>query len=145
MVEEGKMDTYPILIVDDDSLYRLVLKEELTQAGHGVLEAKNGAQALEHLRQAQVALVFLDYYLPDTNGIDLLHEVRKIYPACPVVILTSHPNERHSERAEESGAQYYEKPENTLEILPMIQRLLARIIHKNSPAGSNPFTLHLSA
>lgn len=121
------MDTQSILIVDDDRLFRKVLKEELSQAGYHVLEAEDGRQALERLQQDDVALAFLDYWLPDTNGVDLLKTIKKTDSDFPIVILTAQPMQEAEKEARKCGVfDYVEKPLNTLELLPIVEFALDR-------------------
>ena len=125
-MEKTSLKKTTLLIVDDDALFRRVLKEELGQAGYQIREAGTGEAGLAELRKdCEVSLAFLDYWLPDTNGVDLLKRVKESRPDCPVVILSAHTTEEIGSAARTSGVfRYLEKPYDLLELLPLIESAL---------------------
>ena len=79
-----------VLVVEDENLLRWAAKEVLTLSGHGVTEASDGASALRALAaQEPFDVVLLDYRLPDSDGLDLLREVRRRSRACAVIMMTA--------------------------------------------------------
>lgn len=81
-----------VLIVDDEALIRWSLGETLTDHGYAVLEAGDGKGALAVLSNPSepVAVIMLDYRLPDSNGLWLLAAIRKISPDSRVVMMTAY-------------------------------------------------------
>lgn len=79
-----------ILVVDDESMVRSVLKKLLSLKGHQIEEAASGAEALETLadRNQTFDLLFTDQAMPQMNGQQLAAEVRQRYPSLPIVLLT---------------------------------------------------------
>lgn len=80
-----------VLIVDDEALIRWSLSERLSGAGYTVYEAGDGAAALRFFRDeaAPIDLVVLDLKLPDTDGVTLLKQIRRVCPACRVILMTA--------------------------------------------------------
>lgn len=81
-----------VLVVEDHPLYadglRVVLMGTATLELVGV--AQSGAQALAMARYYQPDLILLDIGLGQTNGLDLVNQIRRIAPACKIVVLTAH-------------------------------------------------------
>ena len=80
-----------ILVVDDDEIGLAVVRNALAHAGHEVLTAANGEEALAVLRRDDVRLVITDWEMPILDGLDLCRAIRRrdggyVY----VILLTSH-------------------------------------------------------
>ena len=80
-----------VLVVDDEFLIRWSINQTLTQSGHTVVEAPDGATAVRTLTDAAapIDLVLLDYRLPDSNGLTLLATIRRLAPDSPVIMMTA--------------------------------------------------------
>lgn len=76
-----------ILIVDDDADIRLIASVLLAGAGHTVIEARNGQEAIQAYSREQPDLVLMDLILDDEDGVDVAEQLRVIGPA-PVAFLT---------------------------------------------------------
>jgi len=99
-----------VLIVDDEQLVRWSLAERLRDAGHEIIEARNGREALEYAEQG-ADLVLLDYKLPDQDGVSVLKKLRDIDPDTLVVMLTAHTGVETVVEAMKAGAfDYAAKP-----------------------------------
>lgn len=99
--------TVKILVVDDEPPIRKLLRVGLTAQGYEVLEAPNGATALQSARDEPPDLIVLDLGLPDTSGHELLQTWRNAGLAIPVVILSSRTDEAGIVKALEAGADDY--------------------------------------
>ena len=79
-----------VLFVEDEALLRLVIAEELRDAGFEVIEAGDGGSALDELQKgSRIDLLFTDIRLPGRlNGWDLAERARKLRPHLPVVYAT---------------------------------------------------------
>lgn len=108
-----------VLVVDDESLMRWSLRQRMQDAGHTVVEAATGAEALQHFREG-VDIVLLDYRLPDTNGRDLIKQLKAIDPEPPVILLTAHASIEHAVDAMKEGAYYYAQKTVDLENVPVL-------------------------
>lgn len=79
-----------VLVVDDEALLRRLLSRILADAGFGVLEAENGASALETARQLDggLGLVVTDINMPVMDGLELARELRPLHPSVPILFIT---------------------------------------------------------
>ncbi len=77
-----------ILVVDDDVSIRNSLKKALTLAGHEVVEAENGEDALVTYRAAGPDLVMTDVYMPGTDGIEGTIRMLMEFPQAKVIVMT---------------------------------------------------------
>lgn len=117
-----------VLIVDDESSVRFLLREVLEERGHQVLEADSGAQAAAMADAGQledVELVLSDYSMPGLDGLGLLAHLRPKQPELPLVLLTARGSERLAARAIKEGAfDYLPKPFELDELEAVVSRAL---------------------
>ena len=91
-----------ILLVEDEVLIRLMLADELRDAGHQVIEASDADEALVILEATQPDLIISDVRMPGSiDGLGLLAHVRTSLPVLPVIITSAHldPAHAHSQGA----------------------------------------------
>ena len=118
------MSNATILVVDDEDLIRWSLREGLKREGYDILEAGTGREALEQFKQ-RPDLVLLDYRLPDTDGLSVLRELKKIDPDVLVILLTSLVSVETAVEAMKLGAYHFaNKPFNVDEVGATIARAL---------------------
>jgi two-component system response regulator AtoC len=88
----GKIPALRVLVVEDEWLIRWSIAETLAQAGYAVIEAGDGASAVQALTApAQpIDAVLLDYRLPDSNDLTLLATIRGLMPHGPVILMTAY-------------------------------------------------------
>jgi DNA-binding response OmpR family regulator len=116
---------HSILIIDDEPNLRRSLGLILQRAGYSITTAGNAAEALHLLKAGAFDLTFLDIKLPDQNGIQLLPQIRDIYPDMPILILTAHATLDTAIGAVRLGARdYLLKPIDPVDILKRVQTLL---------------------
>lgn len=79
-----------VLLVDDEELLRRLLSRVLVDAGFGVVEAENGAAALETARRIDGGphLVVTDIQMPVMDGIEFARQFRPLHPAVPILFIT---------------------------------------------------------
>jgi two-component system nitrogen regulation response regulator NtrX len=100
-----------ILIIDDEPGIRDVLSDVLSDEGHTVVAAEDGIAGLAHLSAHAVDLVFLDVWLPNMGGIDVLRRIRSEHPDVAVVMISGHANIKLAVDAVKMGAfDFLEKP-----------------------------------
>jgi two-component system response regulator AtoC len=118
------MPNATILIVDDEDLIRWSLRERLKTDGFDIVEAGTGREAVERFREG-VDLVLLDYRLPDTDGLSVLTELKKIDPDSLVILLTSFVSVETAVEAMKLGAFHFaNKPFNVDEVAATVTRAL---------------------
>jgi CheY-like chemotaxis protein len=109
-----------ILVVEDDPLVRIVVVEALLDAGYAVLEAENGAEALEQLKHAPDVL-FTDIRLPGTlTGWDIAERCRENHRQIPVIYVTGYSPVL---RRPVPGSLFFQKPYTPEQILTAIRNL----------------------
>jgi two-component system nitrogen regulation response regulator NtrX len=100
-----------ILIIDDEPGIRDVLSDVLADEGHAVIAAEDGPTGLGRLAAGAVDLVFLDVWLPNLGGIDVLRRIREEFPDVAVVMISGHANIKLAVEAVKIGAfDFLEKP-----------------------------------
>jgi DNA-binding response OmpR family regulator len=116
----------PILIADDDADVRRLIAGLLGRAGHPVLEAADGREALKLLYARHPALVVLDVTMPALDGWQVLERIREV-SGVPVLMLTARGEELNRVRGLRAGADdYVPKPFGRQELLARVEALLRR-------------------
>lgn len=114
-----------LLIVDDDLLFCEALSTTLEGAGHKVMVAHNLARARDLLKKHSVDVAFIDVFLPDGNGLDLLAGLSLLPEPPEAIVITAQGDPQGAETAITSGAwDYVQKPADMQHILLMVQRAL---------------------
>ncbi|WP_194096783.1 response regulator transcription factor [Marivivens aquimaris] len=118
--------TRTILIADDDADIRDILRIALKQADFAVIEAEDGAQALELAQTAKPDLVILDIGMPEMDGLDVCRQLRKSSDV-PVLFLTARSDEIDRIVGLELGADdYVAKPFSPRELVARVKVILKR-------------------
>ncbi len=114
-----------ILIVEDEKLLRWSLKERLVKENYEVIEAESIANARECLAGDDPDLLLLDHRLPDGRGMDLLRDLVRSRPECPVIMMTAYSTVEAAVEAIKMGAfNYLTKPFNQDELVITIAKAL---------------------
>ncbi len=115
-----------ILVVDDEADIRTLIDEILSDEGYRVETAADAAEARQRMSASRPDLVLLDIWMPDVDGISLLHEwSRDGSPACPVVIMSGHGTVETAVEATRLGAaDFVEKPLSLQKLLRTVERAL---------------------
>ena len=118
-----------ILIVDDDPDIRALARQALTQAGHIVLEASGGREALASIEAHVPDLLLLDLLMPEPGGLEILKVLRS-RPATavlPIVVLTALDDEANTRAGFALGAtDYLTKPFSIPQLAARVRACLAR-------------------
>lgn len=115
-----------ILIVDDEPRIRDFVRMNLEIERYSVIEASNGLEALEQLRENLPDLIVMDVMMPEMDGFETLRHVREVSNV-PVIMLTVRQNEQDKIHGLDLGADdYIAKPFNPRELLSRIRALLRR-------------------
>ena len=105
------MDRARILIVEDEETQRTLLGGLLEKEGHAVAAAGNGSGAIELFKNNPFEIVFLDYRLPDTDGLALLKTFKEINPEVDIIMITAFGTIENAVEALKAGAtDYLTKP-----------------------------------
>jgi len=98
-----------ILIGDDNAIVREGLKHIIAQTDDIAVsaESESGWRLLEIARQRRFDVLLLDLDFPETNGLDVLKQIKNELPRLPVLVLTMHRDEQYALRALRAGASGY--------------------------------------
>jgi two-component system KDP operon response regulator KdpE len=114
------------MIVDDDPQIRRVLRTALVAQGYEVVDARNGEEALEKLRDEKLDLVILDVNMPGVNGLEACRSIRSTSDVA-IIMLTVRDEESDKVAALDAGADdYMTKPFGSPELLARIRAALRR-------------------
>jgi DNA-binding NtrC family response regulator len=123
-----KLNKAIIVVADDERLQRETLSDVLREAGHTVLEASNGTEAINHVQFQPVDLVITDFRMPDISGQDVLERVREMQPGVAVVIATAYGTVSSAVEAMKAGAtDYLTKPIDLDALEMVVGRILERV------------------
>lgn len=135
-----------ILVVDDESKLRTMLRMILENRNYEVYEAANGQEALAQAMKIQPDLVILDVMMPVMDGIDCCRELRK-FSSAPVLMLTAKGEDYDQVSGLESGADdYVVKPFSTSVLMARVESALRRAAGINtSILLAGPVTIDIQA
>lgn len=118
-----------ILIVDDSSVIRMVLKNTLNEDGYDVIEAINGVDALTILKSGEkIGLVISDVNMPEMDGITFVQTYKAIpeLQYIPVLMLTTETGQEKKEAAKAAGVRaWLVKPFNRESLMAAVSKLIA--------------------
>lgn len=121
------MEKPRILIAEDEKSQRELLEGFLKKEGFSVETASNGRQALEKIEAGFFDIAFLDYKMPELDGLQTLREIRKRFPDLPVVMMTAYGTVETAVASMKEGAlDYLTKPIDLDELLLIIRKVLER-------------------
>ena len=125
------MGKQTVMIVDDDSRIRVLLRMYLEKADFQVTEAENGVAALLLYQQNKPDIIVLDIMMPVLDGMETCRQIRKI-ASTPIILLTARGEDEDKLLGFETGADdYVSKPFAPGEVVARVQAILRRI----SPSG----------
>lgn len=126
------MDKIKVLIVDDESRMRKLVKDFLTKENYEVLEAGDGEEALEiFFDKKDIGLVILDVMMPKLDGWEVCKEIRQ-YSKVPIIMLTARGSERDELIGFELGVdEYISKPFSPKILVARVEALLRRSSQEN--------------
>ena len=121
------MDRVKILVVDDESRMRKLVKDFLVKSGFQVIEAENGAEAVDiFFEEKDIALMILDVMMPKMDGWEVCREIRQ-YSKVPIIMLTARGDERDELLGFELGVdEYISKPFSPKILVARVEAILRR-------------------
>ncbi len=126
-----------VLVVDDDSNVRDLIRVRLDAAGYDVHTARTGLEAIDRIGELSPSAMVLDINMPQMDGFGVLAAMKKEGKSLPVLVLTARHAGDDVRRAIDLGAKdYLTKPFNELQLLARVARLMRRPL----PAAPAPST-----
>ena len=127
MRSEEKMDKTKILVVDDESRIRKLVKDFLARQGYTVLEAADGMEAMDYFyADKDIALIILDVMMPKMDGWQVCREIR-MHSKVPIIMLTARSEERDELQGFDLGVdEYISKPFSPKILVARVEAILRR-------------------
>ena len=119
-----------VLVVDDEPQIRKLIRLTLTKAGYAVVEAADGAQAIELMEcrgdAAEFDVVICDIRMPEVNGTETVSYFRRQFPSIIVMVLTGFPDTKMAISLLKQGVIYIPKPIDGEKLLGFVARAMER-------------------
>ena len=113
-----------LLVVEDDREMRSLLCDELKDLEYRIIEAGNGNEAVERVRETTPSLILTDLRMPG-GGLGYIGRLRTIAPSCPIILMTAFGDPSVRETAQRFGiSAYLDKPVRMAELRASIKQLL---------------------
>ena len=127
-----QMDTLKILVVDDESRMRKLVRDFLVKKNFQVLEAGNGEEAMDiFYEEKDIALIILDVMMPKMDGWEVCREIRK-NSKVPIIMLTARSDERDELLGFDLGVdEYISKPFSPKILVARVEAILRRTGQNN--------------
>ena len=121
------MDKTKILVVDDESRMRKLVKDFLARQGYTVLEAADGMEAMDYFyADKDIALIILDVMMPKMDGWQVCREIR-MHSKVPIIMLTARSEERDELQGFDLGVdEYISKPFSPKILVARVEAILRR-------------------
>lgn len=119
-----------ILVIDDSPTIRISVEYALKGLGHKIVQAENGEDALEKVKEVtgggdEIGMCICDINMPQMDGIGFIKEFRKTDKFTPIVVLTTESEEQKIKEGKEAGASgWIVKPFQPADLLGVVQRFL---------------------
>ncbi len=121
------MDSIKILVADDESRMRKLVKDFLSKSNYEVIEAENGEQAVDtFFNKKDISLIILDVMMPRMDGWQVCREIRR-YSKVPIIMLTAKSDEKDELLGFELGVdEYISKPFSPKILVARVEAILRR-------------------
>lgn len=112
-----------VLIVDDELLLLRSLRRMLVRAGHHVVMATNGREALEALARADFDVVLSDVRMPEMDGVELARRLSRLHPTLPMLFMSGHADASDRDLLEVEPLGVFQKPLDEGRLLRVLSAL----------------------
>ncbi len=119
-----------ILVVDDETRMRKLIKDFLMAKGHSILEAEDGEKAIQiyEQNQSKIKLILLDVMMPKLDGWSVLRQIRQMSKTVPIIMLTARGEEQDELFGFELGVdEYISKPFSPKILVARVEAILRRV------------------
>ncbi len=116
---------HKILIVDDDKINTALVKFNLSERGYGVVQAEDGAEGIEKVKEFNPDLIILDIQMPYMNGYEFMAELKRVQGAETTKVIMLTANETMEDIFKMEGVKgYFVKPVDMKALFVKIEELL---------------------
>jgi two-component system chemotaxis response regulator CheY len=119
-----------VLIIDDESDVRDVLKFHLSESNYEIIEAENGQEGMDLMKSgdnlSHVGVILCDIRMPKVNGIECIQYIRQEAPGIPIVVVTGFPDTQMAVNLMNEGVKdYLVKPVEKEKLVATVDKLVA--------------------
>lgn len=130
LIDQASSTKGKILIIDDESEVREVLRLHLESANYNVIEASDGEEGVNLMKSGanllQVGMIICDIRMPKVNGIEAIDYLKKNAPSIPIVVVTGYPDSDLAVSLLKKGVKdYMVKPIEKAKLLDKVAEVLA--------------------
>ncbi len=130
LIEKVNSTKGRILIVDDEKDVRDVLKMQLLSEKYDIIEAENGEEAINLMKEGsnllRVGLIICDIRMPKVNGVEAIEYLKQNAPSIPILVVTGYPDTEMALSLIKRGVKdYLVKPVNKEELLKKVKNILS--------------------
>ena len=127
------MEKMKVLVVDDESRMRKLVKDFLVKSNYEVLEAADGVEALDiFFENKGIAMILLDVMMPRMDGYEVVKEIRQ-YSKVPIIMLTAKSQEQDELRGFQLGVdEYIAKPFSPKILVARVEAVLRRSVQESA-------------
>lgn len=125
-----------ILLLDDETLIRRVLRTALERFGHQVVTAAGGCEGMDRLEEGGIELIVCDVRMPRMNGLEMAAKVRQRDPGLPFVLVSGQSDDAIASAGSRLGVHCMAKPIGLRELLEYVER--AGVSRHESPPLPSP-------
>ncbi|MEY2355863.1 response regulator transcription factor [Lysinibacillus capsici] len=115
-----------ILVVDDEEILRMLIRETLEDLEFDIDEAEDGEEALKKMMESSYDLMILDYMMPNLTGIEVIELLpSEIKMSMPILMLTAKSQESDRQKVFDLGADYFmSKPFSPIKLMNLVEDIL---------------------
>lgn len=126
------LESFNILIVEDDDIARLMIKQNLSKYCKNFFEASDGLQGFEIFKKEKIDLILTDIQMPYLDGFDMMSKVLAIKPNQAFIIMTSYDNDKNILNSAKAGAlNFIRKPFEIQDLQTSLLLALSKINQQN--------------
>jgi len=121
-MREGKK---VVMVVDDEALFRTMLKEVITSGGYSFYEAGRGKEAFGLIPEVTPDVVIVDHHLPDTKGLNVIKRIKCLLPRVKIIFMSGESCKDIFKKALDAGADaIFAKPFDVFSLLEKIGEMI---------------------
>jgi DNA-binding NtrC family response regulator len=120
-----------VMVVDDEGDVRKVARMCLEQVGYQVIEAENGEQAIQQIKEGDnpvlLDVIITDINMPNINGLEAIHFFQQEWPHVPLIVMTGHPElESAKELMKRRLVDYLVKPVDKEKLVKTVEKAMGQ-------------------
>ncbi|MDR1614212.1 MAG: response regulator transcription factor [Campylobacteraceae bacterium] len=136
------LSNFSVLVVEDDDVARVMIKQGLKEYFASYYDAKDGLEGLEIFKKHRVDIIVADIHLPKLNGFEMIKEIFTLKPAQPFIVVTSYDTDQNIVSSIHNGAfSFLRKPLDIQDLQTAILLSLSKKINQKQIHLSSSITI----